>query len=134
MKSLTTKITIAAAALLVAAGTISAQSLTAEIPFNFQVAGTPMTAGSYRLTTSASGTPLIALSNLETDKSAMVMGQSRIDYTRNSEAKLVFQCRGANCALKQVWTGTWGKNFEVPVPHSRDRELAAIRVLSVRLQ
>ena len=48
MKSLTTNLMIAAAALF-AAGAVSAQTMTADIPFAFQAGGKVMAAGTYRV-------------------------------------------------------------------------------------
>ena len=49
MKNLTKNMTIAAAALMVAAGVAGAQTIQAEVPFGFRAAGTVMPAGSYRV-------------------------------------------------------------------------------------
>ncbi len=51
MKKLTTKLMIAAAALVVAAGAASAQTMKAEIPFAFRAGDKVMAAGTYRVET-----------------------------------------------------------------------------------
>lgn len=129
-----TKMAIAAAALLVAAGTVSAQSMKAEIPFNFQAGGKTMTAGAYHLTRAFGSPPMITLWDTYTHESAIVVGTARIGDSYATAAKLVFRCTGSDCALQQVWTGSPGDNFELSVPHSREKELASIRIVSVRLQ
>ncbi len=139
MKTLTTKMTIAAAALLVAAGVASAESMRAEIPFSFRAGSAEMTAGSYYVTTdlSTGGITSITLANRDTQKAARIVAPMRIgDYSewKDTQAKLVFQCVGSTCTLQKVWNGTPGRNFQLPTPHSHDKELSAIRIVSVRLQ
>jgi hypothetical protein len=55
MKNLTKNMMIAAAALVVAAGAAQAQTIKAEVPFSFRVAGTVLPAGEYRVVTQSRG-------------------------------------------------------------------------------
>lgn len=135
MKSLRTKMTIAAAALLVAAGTVSAQnSMKAEIPFGFQANGVNMPAGAYRVTAGFGSPSVIKVVAEDSSRGALLVSNMRIGKDWSTEAKLVFRCIGSDCALQQVWTGTPGANYQVPAPRSHDKELAAVRIISVRLQ
>ena len=50
MKNLAHKLMVVAAAMAAVAGTVSAQSMKAEVPFSFKVSGTVMPAGTYMVT------------------------------------------------------------------------------------
>ena len=50
MKNLANKLMVVAAAMAAVAGTVSAQSMKAEVPFSFKVSGTVMPAGTYMVT------------------------------------------------------------------------------------
>lgn len=138
MKTLTIKMTIATAALLVAAGAASAQALTAEIPFAFRAGTANLTPGSYRLIDShTTGVHHLVMTELVSGRSIQVIAPAAIPQRSDpsyGEAKLVFRCTGPDCSLKTVYMGTAGGVLDVPTWSSRDKELSAIRVISVRLK
>src|SRR5437868_14368894 len=101
MKNLTKNMMIAAAALVVAAGAAQAQQLKAEIPFSFRAAGNVMPAGEYRVVPGhASGAPIFQLINADAHSSAFAMPYAG-NPAPTDNAKLTFQCVGANCWLSQ---------------------------------
>jgi hypothetical protein len=137
MKTLTKKMTIAAATLLVAAGAASAQSLKAEIPFSFRAGTATMAPGAYEVSASRrSGINMITLYNIDAGKIIQLPAPGQVPERAGvyGQAKLVFNCAASTCTLRGVWTGTPGHNYEVPAWRSHDKELAAVRVISVKLQ
>jgi hypothetical protein len=126
MKKLTTRLTIAAAALMVAAGAASAQTqpLTAEIPFAFHVGNRIMEPGTYRVDNLAtqSGSPVFRLLEARTHQVVIRIPQAAVDpektWTVTGSPKLAFACGDGRCDLAKVWAGS-GSNaytFRLPKP------------------
>ena len=96
MKSLTTKLMIAAAALF-AAGAASAQTMTADIPFAFQAGGKLMAAGTYRVNLRGPSGMVILR---DTGFKSVVMARYITHIDRKGDtAKLVFVCGRGPCSL-----------------------------------
>lgn len=79
MTSFTTRMTrlmIAAATLVVAAGSASAQSLKAEIPFAFRAGGVVMPAGTYQVKTDnhLGGHPYFEIRSVDGGRSVLLVG------------------------------------------------------------
>lgn len=130
-----TTITLAAAGMLVA-GMAQAQSLKAEIPFAFDANGWSMQPGTYRVTPSRTGSPVIAFEELNSRKTNLVQTISRTQGPvdgADGEARLVFRCTAGTCDLQQIWTAAPGEHYAVPVP-SRGKALGEIRIVAVRLR
>ena len=134
MKNLTKNMTIAAAALMVAAGVAGAQTIKAEVPFGFRVAGTVMPAGSYRVNANTGGIAVFQLTNEDTHRSTLTL-----PYAHNNQkpgdavASLTFECAGANCALVRVAPGS-GQSYQIwkpKVENGEDTRLAVIRAVLV---
>ena len=136
MKNLTTNMTIAAAALMVAAGVAGAQTIKAEVPFGFRVTNTVMPAGSYWVspTGTTSGVAIFKLTNEDTHRSILTL-----PYTNNPQkrgeppASLTFECSGASCALVRVAPGS-GQSYHISKPKNEkgeDTHLAVIRAVLV---
>ena len=109
MKSLPTKTMLAAAALVVATGAASAQSLKADIPFAFRISGTVMVAGTYEVNTTGdgSGSRMLRLWNADTHQSVLALpSYLNLNTKWDGAAKLVFECGGGPCALIEVWNGS----------------------------
>jgi hypothetical protein len=103
MKNLTKNMTIAAAALVVAAGAAQAQIIKVEVPFSFRVAGTVLPAGEYRVESrSRVGTPAFWLVNTDTHSSIVSMAFLDNAGKPGGDPKLTFECSGANCALVRL--------------------------------
>jgi hypothetical protein len=136
MKNLTTKMTIAAAALMVAAGVAGAQTIKAEVPFGFRVTGTVMPAGSYWVNTdnSQGGVAVVKLTNADTHRSVLTMPYPPNNQKRGEAiASLTFECSGANCALVRVAPGS-GQSYGIQKPKlgkDEDTRLAVIRAVVV---
>jgi len=124
---------VCATALLLPAGAAWAQSrIVATVPFDFQVPGGHLPAGTYEITagtssnahlaifrnTDTSGTNAIALANPFTSGP----GQS-------DQPHLLFQCPEQSCYLTQMWTGTPGEGLQF-LHKSSDRGLARVTILA----
>jgi len=123
MKQLTMNL-MAAAVVVLAAGNASAQSLKAEIPFTFQVGGAVMTPGSYQVVTASNiASKHVVLRNIDTHKAVLAM-YSPTDPTKELTARgkpgIQFECSGARCALREIWTasGSPAYGFNTPKPGS----------------
>jgi hypothetical protein len=105
MKRNTLSLTIAAVAMLAAAGTASAQNMKAEIPFAFQASGTRMHPGAYsvHLSSAASGS-IVQIVN--EDEGRTVMALTRWTNTAwtpiPTAAVLSFACTNGNCELSSL--------------------------------
>jgi len=105
MKSSTINLVLASAALLVASAAASAQTMKAEIPFPFEVAGTSMPAGTYILS-SLNGELQFVLRN-DSHDSIFVKSQAGTDPQkewRSSKAGVLEFVCGDGCALTEIWT------------------------------
>ena len=135
MKNLTKNMTIAAAALMVAAGVAGAQTIKAEVPFGFRVGGSVMPAGLYRVNTSStSGGAMFTLTNEDTHQSLLTMPYaSNIQKGGETPVSLTFECSGENCALVRVAPGS-GQTYHIWKPKMEKGEgtrLAVIRAVRV---
>ena len=105
MKRFTTKSLVLAAAFAAVAVGASAQTLSAEIPFNFRMGDAAMAPGAYQFNIGygSSGVARIQMTSIETKKSVLVLPQSRRDAAKAWIAagvpKLAFSCAEGNCAL-----------------------------------
>jgi len=123
MKQLTMNL-MAAAVVVLAAGNGSAQTLKAEVPFTFQVAGAVMTPGSYEIVAASnSSSKHVVLRNIDSKKSVLAM-YSSMDPAKELVAQgkpgLQFECSGVRCALREIWTasGSPAYGFNTPKPDS----------------
>ena len=120
MTNFTTKLMIAATTLMVAAGCASAQSLKAEIPFNFRVADKVLPAGTYQLSNVqlASGNPLFRIAG--SDGAALALPKSSGDanraWTAARQAVLSFECVENRCSLATVYTGSGANAYNISHP------------------
>ena len=106
MKSLTSKLMITAAAVVVATSVASAQSLKADIPFAFRAGGKVMAPGSYRVTTAGS-THYVILSNYEAKDSVIAMPTALGDAPKKaSDPVITFECGSGPCELVRLWTAS----------------------------
>jgi hypothetical protein len=110
MTNITKHIIIAAAALTIAAGVAGAQTIKAEVPFGFRVAGTVLPAGSYSLSanqTSGGGLAVFKLTQDNTHRSILTIPYANnIQKDGGTSASLTFECSGADCTLVEVAPGT----------------------------
>lgn len=128
MTRLTTKLMIAAAA-LVAAGAASAQTMKADIPFAFRASGKVMAAGTYNVDLrNVGGTVVIRGWNKD---SVIAMPMAHKDAA-GSTPKLVFQCGRGTCSLLQIWPDYSGSGLEFRTPKLDPREQAELVVVPLR--
>ena len=138
MNTTTMRTMIAAAALVVAAGSASAQTFRAEIPMAFRVSNKTMAPGSYdfRVTKGAVGQMLV-ISNRETNSSAALVTAVRADppkaWRAAGAAMIAFSCTAGTCSLRKLWDGSDASTFEFPAPKAASRDLASARTEIVTL-
>ena len=122
MKNLTTKMTIAAAAFVAAAGIASAQTMEANIPFAFRASGKVLPAGTYKvqLLREPSGNPQFVIRGQESNDAVLSIGYPEGDakkaWQTAGNAVLSFQCGISRCALSEVWMGGANAVYKVPTP------------------
>jgi len=111
MRKLTTRVMIATASLVVAAGVASAQTMNVEIPFEFRAGNRVMEPGTYRVDLSwLSGASVFRLLNVNSGGRAIVLGQAPADpketWKASGQGKLAFACTSGRCALAELWAGS----------------------------
>jgi hypothetical protein len=108
MKRLTTNLMIAAAAIAAVAGSASAQTLKADIPFTFQVGDAVMAPGTYYVIASQNaGSRHLVFRNADTKASALAqysMGDVSKAWKSRGTPLVRFECSGARCAIREMWT------------------------------
>lgn len=91
--------------LLLVAGSAFAQSgqIRANVPFNFTVNHTNLTAGTYSISTTG-GTDSILVIQDANGKAVKLVGSNHVQASKRSDrTKLVFHCYGDRYFLAQVW-------------------------------
>jgi hypothetical protein len=122
MKNMTTKMIIAAATLVAAAGVASAQSMEAKIPFAFRASGKMLAAGTYyvRMDRSPAGTPLILISGEAAGEKVLTIGyganEPKAAWTSTGSPVLSFQCGVSRCVLTQLWIGGGQPAYQLSNP------------------
>ena len=110
MKRLTMNMTLAVAALALAAGTLSAQTMKAEIPFAFRVGRQVMQPGEYRVNflPGNTGAHVVKVTNNDVRRAVLLVPI----YTDTSKTwmaagmpQLRFACSEGPCTLISLWTG-----------------------------
>ena len=119
--------------LLLAAGSALAQSraIRADVPFNFTVNGTAMSAGSYTVSPIGNGIDTLMIQS-ENGKQAKLVIPHRVESRIADRTKLVFHCYSGrdHCFLYRLWVEGSGSGLELP-KSSLEKEVAAA---GVRLQ
>jgi hypothetical protein len=132
MKTLTTNLMIAAAALTVLAAGASAQSLKAEIPFTFRAGNATLLPGAYRVdvTTSAGG-QYVTLRGLD-HKAAVILTNFSADLSPKAGADghpmLGFECAGHTCVLRNLWRGYYTPAYRFYGPTLRGDDVRLTHV------
>jgi hypothetical protein len=128
MTRLTTKLMIAAAA-LVAAGAASAQTMQATIPFAFRAGGKVMAAGTYHVDLSRLGGTVVIRG---WNKAGVVTIPVAHNNGAESTPKLVFACGRGPCSLLRIWPGYSRPSLEFIIPKLDPREEASLAVIPLR--
>jgi len=129
---------MAAAIVVLAAGSASAQALKAEIPFPFAAGSSMMMAGTYHVQVDRSGHErFVIIQNAATNKAAIVTITTTdvpMAWKASGNPVLQFQCAGGHCALRQLWSGGDGGayNFRTPKSVHGDMQVAEIRMSIVK--
>jgi len=121
MTNFTTRMMIAAATLVVAAGSASAQVLKAEIPFTFRAGGVVLAAGTYEVSADQkSGRPTYRLWSATEHRSILLLAGASRDPKKEWKASgtpvLSFECGISHCALAEIWAGTAIPAYTFPRP------------------
>jgi hypothetical protein len=137
MKSFTKTMMVAAAAVVMSAGVVSAQSLKADIPFAFRASGKTLAPGSYRVDV-ASGTSSVRYFRLrnETEGQAVLSmpvaaHDANKDWRADGKARLAFACGGSGCELIELWQGGNDRasyQFRQSKPHGEDTRMAVVEM------
>jgi hypothetical protein len=131
MKSLTMKLTMAAAALAALVGVSSAQTSRAEIPFAFRAGGAVMAPGTYHITEANSG-KVFQLMNTTAGNGMLLLKPPANSppkaWLADGNPRLVFECGRGRCALVEIWNGQ-EKTYKFPRPKlGRDEEARRVEV------
>jgi len=137
MKKLTTNLMIATAALVVAAGVASAQTMTAGIPFEFRAGSQVMAPGTYqvqRLPTQT-GISIYRLLDVDSHRSIVLLAQASVSPRKGwteENAKLVFACTDGSCALAELWSGSESHGYAFSRPKLATDETAVLREIPLQ--
>ncbi|SPE35415.1 conserved exported hypothetical protein [Candidatus Sulfopaludibacter sp. SbA3] len=121
MNTSTMRLIMAAAALVVAAGSASAQTLKAEIPMSFHAAGKVLPAGSYEIRQlQTAGGAYVVVRSLATYNSVVlpqgVKGDAPKAWRADGSPRLAFECLGSTCSLQRMWNGRDEYAYKFPTP------------------
>jgi hypothetical protein len=132
MKSLTTRLLIAAAALAVATGAASAQTMKADVPFAFRAGDKVLPAGEYRVEVTGANR-MVILSNFKQKQSAILIainaGTAPKDWRTSGAAVMSFECGIGRCALTQLWSGYDSPALSLPHGKATGGEHAALTLI-----
>jgi hypothetical protein len=137
MKQLTTKLMIAAAALMMTAGAASAQAMKVEIPFEFRAGNHVMEPGTYRVDNVSPriNLPIFRLLNMHSGGSIALLPQAPVDPQKGwaeGNAKLVFACTSGSCALAEVWDGSGSYAYTFHGPNLGKDVTASLREIPMQ--
>jgi hypothetical protein len=135
MKNVMTKLMIAAAAFVAVAGTASAQTLEAKIPFAFRASSKVFTAGTYsvQMTRTATAGQMLIISNPDGKHDLLTLaypsGEAKRAWRSTGDAVLSFQCGVSRCILTDIWTGA-GPVYHLPTPGlGKDENVRAAEIV-----
>jgi hypothetical protein len=133
MKSSTMQWMIAAAALVVAAGSASAQTYKAEIPMAFRAADKVMEPGSYEIQVSSGALGnVLFVRNSATQSAVALLATVKSDapkaWRMSGDPRIAFECLAGACRLQQIWNGSAPFAYVFPAPKAPSGVLAATRL------
>ena len=135
MKRTTTYMATAAAALIMTAGTASAQSLMkAEVPFAFSVGNKVVEPGTYRIgfVSRMTSNVILRVDNVDTKSTHMMLPQASsgpsAKWLAGGAPRLAFDCSTGACVLKQVWFGDGYRPISSTVPRRTEARCASPRL------
>jgi hypothetical protein len=128
---------IATAALVVAAGSASAQTFKAEIPMSFRVGNALMTPGTYDIKLSDGGAKYFLVRNRETSEGAMVLTGAQQDapkaWVKDGAPRMSFTCGSKTCTLSTVWTGQDAFAYRVHPSESNNVEARSATTVTLAM-
>ncbi len=138
MKSLTTNLMLATAALMVASTVASAQTMTATIPFSFQAGRAVMAPGTYQLS-NRGGERWFQLKNVESNKATYLMPLGTQDPPKEwqkagaspSTSFIGFACGDDHCVLKSTWIAQTDSAHEFASPKVQEGKLARLTMIRI---
>jgi len=138
MTNFTTRMMIAAATLVVAAGSASAQAMKAEIPFTFRAGDTVMAPGTYEIRPILryNGIPLFRLSDTRGERAVALLPLGANDPKKAWEASrtplLSFECVAARCELSGIWSGPYTPAYSIR--HGKMGKEEPVRVALIEMR
>jgi hypothetical protein len=136
MKRTTMNLMLATAALLVASTVASAQTISFEIPFAFQVAGKIMAPGAYDVSASP-GESLFQITSKRSGHALLLSSGTPQDpqsaWVKAGGGLLEFACDEGGCSLKRIWTGTGAPAHAYATPKregDKPTHLAVVRTVA----
>jgi len=137
MKNLRTRLMVAAAALVVAAGTASAQALRADIPFTFRAGGAILQPGTYDVTVNNNGgASVVTIRNSYSRETVFTLPVGRTDpetkWIAAGKPLLSFECGTSHCSLSRMWDGTREASYQFARPKLGQDEPSRMAVIVMR--
>ncbi len=136
MKRTTIYMATAAAALIMTAGTASAQSLLkAEVPFAFNVGNKVTEPGTYRIgiVSQATGNVILRVDNAGTKSTYMMLPQASsgpaAKWLASGAPRLAFDCSTGACVLKQIWFGENYPTYQLNGPKTHGGEMRLTEIV-----
>jgi len=135
MTNFTTRMMIAAATLVVAAGSASAQIMKADVPFTFRAGGVVLAAGTYEVSAAQKdGQPMYRLWSRTEHRSILLLAGGARDpqkaWVAAGSPVLSFECGIGQCALAGIWTGSAMPAYTFPHPKlGRDEPVSTALVV-----
>ena len=136
MKRTTTIMATAAAALIMTAGTASAQSvMKVDVPFAFSVGNTVVEPGTYRvgMVSRMTSNMVLRVDNVDTKSTHMILPKASSNpsakWLASGTARLAFDCSTGACVLKQVWFGEGSQAYQLGAPKKHAGEMQLTEIL-----
>jgi len=139
MKNSTMRMMVAAAALTVAAGVVSAQTYKAEVPLAFRAGDKLMQPGAYNVqVTLTSGIAHVMVRNEDNGATAILVPTYGSDAPKAWRAAgkpvFAFECIDDHCMLRTLWSGSDLATYRFPgkIGTRSDKQVAEVLVTLVK--
>ncbi len=136
MKRTTTYMATAAAALIMTAGTASAQSqFKAEVPFAFSIGNKVVEPGTYRIGTVSrmNSNVVLRVDNVDTKSTHMTLPElssnASAKWMATGKPRLAFDCSTGTCVLKQIWFGDDYPAYQLQGPKAHGGEMRLTEIV-----
>ena len=122
----------AAAVLAFGTPSYAQDKVVADINFNFRSTTVDHPAGHYAIKAMRSGTLVFKLTNEETRRSVLLVGQVPLSGKEREEPRLVFRCNSVTCGLTEIWMGEYGA-YKVAKPKLTPSEGERIAIIPLKV-